>query len=203
MTSESLHLSVDDLDALLEGHLEIVKLRHLEQCDACRDFARAEQQLAARLAALPLFSPEAGFADRVMIAFRPVPVPGEATPIWQRTGRRVFASRRSFAIAAGLTLAVLGSMGASVGWSLAHQDTLSAAGHWLTTQAGQALWVGLRGLASNLFEQPWYSSVRSFVGSPERLALVSGSLSLAYLTGVLTLRRLLKAPAPGLVRANA
>jgi hypothetical protein len=203
MTSESLHLSVDDLDALLEGHLEIVKLRHLEQCDACRDFARAEQQLAARLAALPLFSPQAGFADRVMIAFRPAPVPAEATPIWQRTGRRVFASRRSFAMAAGLTLAVLGSMGASVGWSLTHQDALSAAGHWLTTQAGQALWVGLRGLASNLFEQPWYSSVRSFIGSPERLALVSGSLSLAYLTGVLTLRRLLKAPAPGLVRANA
>lgn len=203
MTSESLHLSLDDLDALLEGHLEIVKLRHLEQCDACREFARAEQQLAARLAALPLFSPQAGFADRVMIAFRPAPVPVEATPIWQRAKRRVFASRRSFAIAAGLTLAVLGSMGASVGWSLAHQDTLSAAGHWLTTQAGQALWVGLRGLASNLFEQPWYSSVRSFIGSPERLALVSGSLSLAYLTGVLTLRRLLKAPAPGLVRANA
>ena len=94
-------------------------------------------------------------------------------------------------------------MGASVAWSLNNQDTMTAAGHWLTSQAGQALWVTLRGLASNLFEQPWYSSVRSFIGSPERLALVSGFLSLAYLTGVLTLRRLLKAPAPGLVRANA
>lgn len=203
MTSESLHLTLDDLDALLEGHLEVVKLRHLEQCDPCRDFARAEQQLAARLAALPLFSPEVGFADRVMIAFRPAPLPAHAAPVWQRARQRVFASRRSLAIAAGLAVAVLGSMGASVAWSLNHQDTMTAAGHWLTTQAGQALWVTLRGLASNLFEQPWYSSVRSFVGSPERLALVSGSLSLAYLTGVLTLRRLLKAPAPGLVRANA
>jgi hypothetical protein len=203
MNSESLHLTLDDLDALLEGHLEVIKLRHLEQCDGCRDFARAEQQLAARLAALPLFSPQVGFADRVMIAFRPSAVPARAAPVWERARNRVFGSRRSLAIAAGLTLAVLGSMGASVGWSLSHQDTMTAAGHWLTSQAGQALWVTLRGLASNLFEQPWYSSVRSFVGSPERLALVSGSLSLAYLTGVLTLRRLLKAPAPGLVRAHA
>ena len=203
MPSESLHLSLDDLDAFLEGHLEVVKLRHLEQCDPCREFAQAERQLAARLAALPLFNPAAGFADRVMIAFRPVPLPAQAGARWQRTRDRVFASRRSLALAAGLVLAVVGSMGASVAWSLNNQDTMTAAGHWLSSQAGQALWVTLRGLASNLFEQPWYSSVRSFIGSPERLALVSGSLSLAYLTGVLTLRRLLKAPAPGLVRAHA
>jgi hypothetical protein len=203
MMNESLHLTLDDLDALLEGHLEVVKLRHIEQCDPCREFARAEQQLAARLAALPLFTPQAGFADRVMIAFRPAPMPAHAAPAWQRARDRVFASRRSFALAASLTVAVVGSMAASVAWTLNHQDTMTAAGHWLTSQAGQALWVTLRGLASNLFEQPWYSSVRSFIGSPERLALVTGSLSLAYLTGVLTLRRLLKAPASGLVRANA
>ena len=95
-------------------------------------------------------------------------------------------------------------MGASVAWSLNHQDTMTAAGHWLTSQAGQALWVTSPGASHpTSSNNPWYSSVRSFIGSPERLALVSGSLSLAYLTGVLTLRHLLKAPAPGLVRANA
>jgi hypothetical protein len=200
MNHESLHLTVDDLDALLDGQLDLVKLRHIEMCEECREFARAEQQLAARLAALPLFSPAPGFTERVMVALRPQDAP---VPLWQRTQRQVFASRRSFAMAASLTLAVLGSMGASIAWSLSNQDTMAAVGQWLTTQGGQALWVGIRGLAANLFEQPWYDNVRSLVGSPERLALVTGSLSLAYLTGVLTLRRLLMAPTSGLVRADA
>ena len=200
MTRDSLHLTIDDLDALLDGHLDLVKVRHIEMCEDCRDFARAEQQLAARLAALPLFSPAIGFTERVMVALRPGIEP---VPIWTRTKRRVFASRRSMAIAASLTLGVLGSMGASVAWSLTHQDTMSAAGQWLTSQGGQALWVAIQGMAANLFEQPWYDSLKSLLGSPERVALVSGSLTLAYLTGVLTLRRLLMAPTTGLVRANA
>jgi len=200
MTRDSLHLTVDDLDALLDGHLDLIKLRHIEMCDECREFARAEQQLAAKLAALPLFSPEAGFTERVMVALRPVQ---EAVPIWTRARRRVFASRRSLAIAASLTVAVLGSMGASVAWSLTHQDTMTAAGQWLTSQGGQALWVTIRGVAANLIEQPWYNTFKSLLGSPERIAVVTGSLTLAYLTGVLTLRRLLMAPTTGLVRANA
>jgi hypothetical protein len=200
MTRDSLHLTVDDLDALLDGHLDLIKLRHIEMCDDCREFARAEQQLAARLAALPLFSPAPGFTERVMVAFKPAEAP---VPIWTRTRRTVFASRRSLAIAATLTVAVLGSMGASVAWSLTHQETMTAAGQWLTTQGGQALWVGIRGLAANVIEQPWYDSLKSMVGSTERLAVVTGSLTLAYLTGVLTLRRLLTAPTTGLVRANA
>ena len=75
MTRDSLHLTVDDLDALLDGHLDLIKLRHIEMCDDCREFARAEQQLAARLAALPLFSPGPGFTERVMIAFKPAVMP--------------------------------------------------------------------------------------------------------------------------------
>ena len=200
MTRDSLHLTVDDLDALLDGHLDLIKVRHIEMCDECRDFARAEQQLAAKLAALPLFAPDSGFAERVMVALRPA---AEPLPLWTRTRRRVFASRRSMAIAASLTLAVFGSMGASVAWSLTHQDTMAAAGQWLTSQGGQALWIGIRGMAANLFEQPWYDGVKSFLGSPERVAVITGSLTLAYLTGVLTLRRLLMAPTSGLVRANA
>jgi hypothetical protein len=200
MTRDSLHLTVDDLDALLDGHLDLIKLRHIEMCPECRAFAHAEQQLAARLAALPLFSPSPGFTERVMVALRPAATP---VPLWQRTRKRVFASRRSMAIAASLTFAVLGSMGASIAWSLSNQDTMTAAGQWLTNQGGQALWVGIRGLAANLFEQPWYEGFRSLVGSTERLLVVTGSLTLAYLTGVLTLRRLLMAPTTGLVRANA
>ncbi len=201
MTRDSLHLTLDDLDALLDGHLDLIKLRHLELCKECGEFARAEQRLSARLAALPLFSPEPGFTERVMTALRPAPAP--LIPAWRQARERVFSSRRSFAVAASVAVAVVGSMGASVAWSLSHQHTMAAAGQWLTSQAGQALWVAIRGLASNLFEQPWYDSARSFLGSPGRLAVVSGSLSLAYLTGVMTLRRLLKAPTSGLVRVHA
>jgi hypothetical protein len=200
MTRDTLHLTIDDLDALLDGHLDLIKLRHIEMCDDCREFARAEQQLAARLAALPLFSPSAGFSERVLVALKPAAVP---VPLWTRTRQRVFASRRSLALAASLAVAVLGSMGASVAWTLSNQDTMTAAGQWLTSQGGQALWVAIRGVAANLMEQPWYDTFKSMVGSPERLAAVTGSLTLAYLTGVLTLRRLLTAPTSGLVRANA
>lgn len=201
MTFDTLHLTLDDFDALIDGQLDIVKLRHLDTCGECRDFVRAERELAARLAALPLFAPSEQFAERVMRAI----VPAGASMVPARAGwrARILGSRRSLALAASLTVAVLGSMGASIAWSLSHPDALASAGNWLLSEAGTWLWVGVRGLASNLFEQPWYDRVRSTLGSPERLAIFSGSLSLAYLTGVLTLRRLMTAPASGVTRARA
>ena len=54
MTRESLHLSVDDLDALLDGHLDLIKLRHIEMCDECREFARAEQELSGSVSVASL-----------------------------------------------------------------------------------------------------------------------------------------------------
>lgn len=195
-----MHLTPDDLDALLEGRLDQVKLRHLDVCEPCHQFALAEQRLAARLAALPLFSPEPGFADRVMSGL-PAGMPA-AVPSLQRHRRKIFASRRSLAVAAGLAAAVLGSMGASVAWTLGHQETLASLGQWLGSQAGEWLWVGVRATASNVIEQPWYDSVRSFLGSPARLAAASGSLSLAYLTGVLALRRLLALPTARVAHAT-
>ena len=200
MSHDTLHLDHDDLDALLDGRLEVLKLRHLDLCDPCREFVRAEKELAARLSALPLLTPGAGFADRIITAVLP-----DRAPVPARAGfrQRFFGSRRSLAIAASVTVAVLGSMGASIGWSLSHQETLASAGTWLTSQASQWLWVGLRAAASNLFEQPWYDRARSLIGSPERLALGSASLTLAYITGVLMLRRLLTAPTSGVARVHA
>lgn len=195
-----MHLTADDLDAFLEGRLDQVKLRHLDVCEPCHQFALAEQRLAARLAALPLFSPAQGFADRVMASVRTGAAP---VPSLQRYRRKLFASRKSSVLAAGLAAAVLGSMGASVAWTLGHQQTLAALGQWLGAQAGEWLWVGVRGAASNLIEQPWYDGVRSFLGSPARLAAASGSLSLVYLTGVLALRRLMALPTARVAHAGA
>jgi hypothetical protein len=112
----------------------------------------------------------------------------------QATRRRLFATRRSFAAAASLLVVLLGSMAASIAWSLANQETMAALGSWLFAQGSQALWLGLQGLASNLIEQPWYSGLRSLAETPARLALISALGSLAYLGGLVALRRLLAVP---------
>ena len=91
-------------------------------------------------------------------------------------------------------LAVVGSMAASIAWTLANQDVLASIGLWLLAQGSQAGWLALRGLASNFIEQPWYESARSFAGHPGRLAAAIGVASLAYLSGIFALRRLLALP---------
>jgi hypothetical protein len=115
--------------------------------------------------------------------------------------RRVFATRRSLAVAASLALALVGSMAASVAWSLANQDILLSAGNWVLAQGSQAGWLALRGLASNFIEQPWYESARAFADHPGRLGGALGALSLAYLSGLFALRRLLALPSQQVAHA--
>ena len=110
--------------------------------------------------------------------------------------RRLFASPRAVALAASLAVLVVGSMAASVVWTLANRDTLLAMGSWLATQAGQWAWVGLRGAALTLMEQPWFAGFRGLLDDPGRLALASAFGTLVYVTGVLALRRLLTVPTP-------
>jgi hypothetical protein len=108
--------------------------------------------------------------------------------------RRLFASRRSVAIAAGLALAVAGSMAASIAWTLANQDVLTSLGTWILAQTTQAGWLAFRGLVSNFIEQPWYEGARALAGHPGRMAATVGVASMAYLGGVFALRRLLAVP---------
>ena len=150
--------------------------------------------LDAQLAALPLFAPREDFSDRVMASVR-VPDPFAIRSVGAAR-RRLFASPRAVAIAASLALLVVGSMAASVVWTLANRDTLLAFGGWLATEAGQWAWVGLRGTALTLMEQPWFAGFRGLLDDPGRLALASAFGTLVYVTGVLALRRLLTAPAP-------
>ena len=190
------HLSPDDVELWLSGTLDGERMRHLDLCPDCFDRAQAEREIVEQLAALPLMGPSADFADRVMARVT------IADPFALRSLRqRIFATRRSLAIAASLALAVVGSMAASIAWSLANQDVLFSAGNWVLAQGSQAGWLALRALASNFIEQPWYEGARDFAGHPGRLAGAFGVVSLAYLSGVFALRRLLALPSQQVAHA--
>jgi hypothetical protein len=186
------HLSPDDIDAWLAGLLAPAGQRHLDECPVCHAFAHAERELVDQIVALPLLTPRADFADRVMASVQ-IPDPFAIRSL-AATRRRLFATRKSVAIAATLAIAVLGSMAGSAMWTLAHQDTLVAAGNWLLGETGRMAWVGLRGAALNLIEQPWYGGFRDLLDTPVRLAVLSALASLTYVGGVLALRRLLAVP---------
>ena len=186
------HLSPDEIDSSLAGNLAREWQLHLDQCQTCLDRVRIEREIVDQIATLPLMSPAAGFADRVMASVS-VPDPFSIRS-FQATQRRLFATKKSLAVAASLTLLILGSMGGSIAWSLANQDTLASIGNWLVTAGGQVAWLSLRGAASNLIEQPWYSSLRSLLENPGRLAVGSALATTVYLIGVLVLRRLLALP---------
>jgi hypothetical protein len=194
------HLPPDEIDSWLAGTLAQEWQQHLDQCQACLERAHAEREIVEQIAALPLMSPALDFAERVMASVV-VPDPFAIRSL-QATQRRLFATRKSVAMAASLALLLLGSMAGSIAWSVTHQETIASIGTWLLAQGGQFAWLSLRGLASNLIEQPWYDGVRSLVDNPARLALGSALASLAYLGGVLALRRLLALPTQQVAHAG-
>lgn len=194
------HLSLDDIELWLSGSLPPDRARHLELCRACHEQVQLEREIVDQIAALPLLSPAPGFAERVM---QGVVVPDPfAIRSFQAARRRLFATRRSLAVAASVALLLLGSMAGSVVWTLGNQDTLASLGGWLLAQTGQAGWLALRGLASNFIEQPWYDGVRAVLEHPLRLAAASAAASLAYLGGVIALRRLLALPTQQVAHAG-
>lgn len=194
------HLSPDDIDRWLDGTLPPVRADHLDACHQCLELARAEREMAEQIAALPLMSPAPDFADRVMVAVK-VADPFAIHSL-DAARRRLFGSRRALAVAATLTVLLLGSMAGSIAWTLGNQDTLASIGSWLLAQGAQASWLALRGLATTVIEQPWYEGVKVLAGNPARLALASAVASLAYLVGVLALRRLLALPTQQVAHAG-
>jgi hypothetical protein len=186
------HLSPDEIDSWLAGTLAPEWQQHLDQCQSCLDRVRTEREIVNLISALPLMSPAPDFADRIMAAVA-IPDPFAIRSL-QTIRRRIFATRKSVALAASLALLLLGSMAGSIAWSLAHQETLASIGSWLVSAGGQIGWLTLRGLASNLIEQPWYATLRTLLDNPIRLALGSALATAVYLGGVLALRRLLALP---------
>ena len=194
------HLSPDEIDSWLSGNLAREWQQHLDQCQTCLERVRIEREIVDQIATLPLMSPADGFSDRIMASVS-VPDPFSIRSL-QATQRRLFATRRSLAIAASLTLLILGSMGGSIAWSLANQETLASIGNWLLTAGGQVAWLSLRGVASNVIEQPWYTGVRSLLENPGRMAVASALATTVYLIGVLALRRLLALPTQQVAHAS-
>jgi hypothetical protein len=194
------HLSSDEIDAWLAGALAPAQQRHVEQCQLCLEQLRAEREIADQISALPLLSPMPGFSDRVMASVI-VPDPFAIRSL-QATRRRLFSTPKSIALAASLALLLVGSMAGSIVWTLNHQQTIASLGSWLMSQGEQVAWFGLRGLASNFIEQPWYNTARALFENPGRLALLSAMASLAYLGGVVALRRLLALPTQRVVHAS-
>lgn len=194
------HLSPDEIDAWLAGTLSEAWQLHLDDCQECLERARAEREIVDLVSSLPLMSPSSGFADQVMASVV-VPDPFAIRSL-QATQRRVFATRKSFAIAASLVVLLLGSMAGSIAWTLDNQETLASFGNWLMAQGGQVAWLSVRGLASTLIEQPWYHELRSLAEHPVRLALASALAFLAYLGGVFALRRLLALPTQQVAHAS-
>jgi hypothetical protein len=195
------HLSSDEIDACLSGVPAPEVERHLDQCQSCLDQVRLDREIAEQIAALPLIAPTEGFSDRVMAAVS-IPDPF-AIRSMQATRRRLFATPRSFAHAAGLLLFLVGSMVGSVVWSVTHSATLASVGSWFLAQGVEAMWLSVQGIASTIIEQPWYQSSRALFDSPGRLALYSGLASCAYLGGLLALRRLLAVPTQQVAHASA
>lgn len=155
-----------------------------------------DRWLDERLAALPLMHASAGFADRVM---QRVALPDPFAIRFLAAARhRLLATRRSLAVAATIAVLLVGSLAGSIVWTLGHQEALVGFGGWLASRASELAWVGLRGAASNLVEQPWYSEARKLATSPAQLATVSALASLGYAAAIVALRRLL-APPPGAV----
>jgi hypothetical protein len=194
------HLSPDEIDSWLSGNLAREWQQHLDQCQTCLERVRIEREIVDQIATLPLMSPADGFSDRVMASVS-VPDPFSIRSL-QATQRRLFATRRSLAIAASVTLLILGSMAGSIAWSLANQETLTSIGNWLLTAGGQVAWLSLRGVASNVIEQPWYTGIRSLLENPGRLAVASALATTVYLVGVLALRRLLALPTQQVAHAS-
>jgi hypothetical protein len=194
------HLSSDDVDAWMSGTLAPAARDHLAGCPDCRERVEAESEIVAMISALPLMVPSADFADRVMQAVS-VPDPFSLRSM-AGIRRRLFATPRAAVLAATLALVVLGSMTASVAWSLAHQQTLAALGSWIRAEAWQVGWIAVRGLASNVIEQPWYSTLRGSLEHPVVWGALSAFASLLYVGGILALRRLLAPPTRQVAHAS-
>lgn len=185
------HLTPDELDALLVGVMSATVRTHLGECGLCRAIAATDRAVVIGLERLPRHSPSVGFSDRVM-ARVDVPRPVVRSILGLRfkipTGR---AAR----VAASIGLVLLAGLTTSVVWSLNNRDVLAAWGQQAVALLDSWLWLGLRALAANVGEQPWFETVCGLIGTPIRAALASLALLAAWSAGVLALKRLVTLPA--------
>lgn len=175
------HLTWDDLDDLLMGTERSSVHVHLETCAECRRLATADLDVVAQLQRLPQLSPRPGFADRVLtgvVAVEParLPVRPAARP-WLKAAAVAFT---------------LGSLGTSLGWSLANQSLLVALrADAIATMKGTA--AQLIQAMGGLSQSAVIAALRDTVGGVG-VGLLVTAIAAAYLAGLLSLQRLVTVP---------
>jgi len=184
------HLSPDELDALLVGVMSATVRTHLGECGLCRAVASTDRAVVISLERLPRFSPGEGFGDRVMFQVD-VPKPMVRSILGLKfrvpTGRRL-------ALAASVAVVLLAGLTTSVVWSLGNRDVLAGWGQQAVAMLDAWLWLGVRALAANVAEQPWYESVRGLLATPARTAVAVLGLLATWSVGVIALKRLVTLP---------
>jgi anti-sigma factor RsiW len=176
------HLTWDDLDDLLMGTERSSVHVHLETCAECRKLAAADLSLVVQIQRLPQYAPRPGFADRVMAGLEPKAVT-LAAPLPRRPA--------AFLKAAAVALA-LGSLGTSVGWSLANQSLLQALrGEALGAMQDTA--ARMLQLAGSIPQSALVAALRDTLGGVGVGLLLTAAASV-YLAGLLSLRRLVAVP---------
>ncbi len=185
------HLTLDEIDLVLEGNYPETIRAHVNGCPDCSSLINGERLVVQWLGALPLHVPAAGFEDRVMARVQVV-TPRSALATLRH---RAMATPASRALAAGAMVSVLGSLAGSIVWSLGHREVLASLGMTALHNVAELGWVVVHGLATTLVEQPWYGSARALADSPARLATVAGVLTTAWAAGMLLMRRLIAIPA--------
>ena len=184
-SSHPQHLTWDDLDDLLMGTERSPVHVHLETCAECRQLAAADLDLVAQIQRLPQLSPRPGFADRVMVAVavagaavtdRPAVRPSDRLP-WLKAAAAIFT---------------LGSLGTSLGWSLANQSLLVALRtDAIATMKGTAAQVVQT--MGGLSQSTVVAALRDTVGGVG-IGLLVTAIAAAYLAGLLSLQRLVTVP---------
>jgi hypothetical protein len=184
------HLSPDELDALLVGVMSATVRSHLADCGLCRAVAATDRAVVIGLERLPRYSPRSGFSDRVMLQVD-VPKPVVRSILGLRfrvpTGRKL-------ALAASVAVMLLAGLITSIVWSLGNRDVLTGWGQQSMALLDNWLWLGLRALAANVAEQPWYESVRGLFATPARGAVAVLGLLATWSLGVIALKRLVTLP---------
>ena len=187
------HLTPDDLDAWLAGTLAPAAEEHLARCPACQERADTEREIvdAARRAA----------ADEPRRRASPIGSwRGSSVP--EPFARPVAASRSAAGssppgAAAALAASLLAAAGRLDGGK--HRLDPRPSGHAgrarhlaHARRPGRPPGSGVRGVASNFIEQPWFAGLRALAAHPGRLGLAS-ALAMARLSG----RRPGAPPPPG------
>jgi len=184
------HLSPDELDALLVGVMSATVRSHMAECGLCRAVVATDRAVVISLERLPRLSPRADFSDRVMLRVD-VPKPVVRSILGLKV--RVPTGRKA-ALAASAALVLLAGLTTSIVWSLGHRDVLAGWGQQTVSLLDNWLWLGLRALAANVAEQPWFDSVRGVLATPARAAVACLGLLATWSVGVIALKRLVSLP---------